>query len=101
MNTPDNRPAAILARYPIHTADAASAHVIETLVDTIEPNPVQMAVVDYIGFGVLDATGNTVLVDEYTMPRVRYGMRSMAHVACYGFTIIALNRAAALAVASI
>lgn len=98
MNRPDNSPAAVTARLPVHMADPRSAKVITDLMDLIARKDTQMAVVDCIGFAYQNARGQIVKVDEYTTETIRYEARSMAHVAVYGFPVIHYNPAAADAV---
>jgi len=97
MDRPDNSLRAIAARFAAHMADPTSAAAIDRLDEQNSRSAVQMAVVDYIGFKYQNARGEVVTVDEYTCTAERYGARSMAHVAVYGFLILTMNGPAHMA----
>lgn len=59
---------------------------IDRLAQSIEANPVSMAVVDYLGRR--DADG---LVTDRTENSRRFGTRDLRHVAIYGLEVVSLN----------
>ena len=68
--------------------------LMERLVDRAEGYDCQMAVVDYLGFRYQQENGRFYTVSEKTPFRHRYGVRSMQHVAVYGFKVLHLNKKA-------
>ena len=62
---------------------------IDHLLETIEHNPVSMAVVDYLWRR--DADG---VVTETTSLDRRFGTRDLRHVAIYDLTVVRLNKRA-------
>lgn len=93
---PDNSPAAVEER--MYMADPSAEPFINSLIEQIKDRDVQMAVVDCLGYMFQNARGEMVTIDRFTPDRIRYGARSMAHVAVYGFPVLYFNPAALTAI---